>query len=194
MADPIIRHQEGLDPSATPLWDTVWRLDFDPENPGSGAAGAAGDWATVEDEPPEPESGIPPEPNNRGGLRARDQLATAIILCLFTDRRRPDDVEAPDGSAERRGWHGDTFDMERGEAALGSLLWTLERGVLNYETQRRAEYYAAEALEPLIAQGAVERFDIVSEIDKDRGLLGLRIAAHGPSGEALFAGDFELRG
>lgn len=174
MTEIRIRQDEGYDDALPMAWDSVWVPD-------SGCA----DWAVAD--PDE-------EENNVGGMQARYPVETAIILCLFTDRRRPDWLVAGDDSAERRGWHGDTYDIEaeEGERPLGSLLWTLERAALTQETQDRARAYAEEALETLILQGVVARFEIETEIDQTANRLALGIKAYGPDGERRYASKFTL--
>lgn len=179
MAGVRIRSDEGLDPALPLLWDSVWVPNI------SGSAGGHADWAVAD---PEVETG------NIGGFQALKPLETAIILCLFTDARRPDGVSGNDESAERRGWHGDTYDVitEDGERPLGSLLWTLERESLSAQTARLAEHYAHMALETLVLQGVVDHFDIESEINEPENRLALGIKAYAPDGEPIFAQTFSL--
>ena len=60
-------------------------------------------------------------------LLHQNPLHTAIIACLFTDKRQPDDQRLPGDTPDRRGWFGDTVDIREdfGEREMGSLLWTL---------------------------------------------------------------------
>lgn len=169
----IVRIIDGTEPQPPGPWDTVW----------SQAIGAP-DWAVADPAV---------EPGNVGGLAASSPLATAIILCLFTDKRRPPDMPR-DGDGNDGGWHGDSFDIDRnaGEREMGSLLWTLARGPINFTTLRMAEHYAAEALQTLIDQRAVSRFDIAAVPEKVTGKIVLHVAAFGPSPRPLFADTFPL--
>lgn len=164
------------EPAARPSWDSRWVGD---------ATTPAGhcDWATAGDD----------EAGNRGGLAATQPIETAILLCLFTDRRLPDEMADPT-DFDRRGWHGDTFDLDRnaGERPMGSLLWTLDRAALSAGTARLAEHYAAEALQTLIDQRVVRSFDIAAEVDGQNAMLKLEIVAYGPSGEAIYAGGLPV--
>ncbi|MFA3779580.1 phage GP46 family protein [Yersinia sp. 1652 StPb PI] len=91
---------------------TVWDVDA-----------SLGDWQT-----------------GRGGVLDGDDLHTAILLSLFTDRlARIDD--AIDGD-DRRGWWGDSGAL----SAIGSRLWLLRREKLTTQVAIKAEDYAAEAL------------------------------------------------
>jgi len=178
MPEAIIRIIDGSEEPTPVAWDIVWSLDMD------GGSYGAGDFAVADSD----------EEGNRGGFRAKEPLGSAILMCLFSDKRRSDDIPSPDGSVDRRGWHGDTFDLrsEEGERELGSLLWTLERATLNYDTERIAEHYAAEALQTLVDQGVVSRFDIAASVDHPRNRLTLEIRAFDPIGSQVFADTFPL--
>ncbi|MBG6243174.1 MAG: hypothetical protein EKE20_15745 [Candidatus Symbiopectobacterium sp. Dall1.0] len=85
---------------------------------------------------------------SRGDLNGGDDLQTAILISLFTDRKaRKDDQYEGD----RRGWWGDTGE----ESNIGSRLWLLNRQRLTTKIAQRAEDYAAEALKWLIDDGVV---------------------------------------
>jgi len=94
------------------------------------------------------------------GLAADHDLESAVLLSLFTDdSAHPDDV-IPDGTDDRRGWWG---NWERPEAiALGSRLWLLSREKSTDETRRRAEEYAAEALQWLLDDGVAAAVDVAA--------------------------------
>lgn len=81
-----------------------------------------------------------------------DDLATAVLVSLFTDALAADDDEIPDGSGDRRGWWGD--------ATIGSRLWLLTREKLTLDTAARAEGYGREALQWLINDGVAVRADL----------------------------------
>ncbi|CNH57970.1 putative bacteriophage protein GP46 [Yersinia massiliensis] len=93
-----------------------------------------------------------------GGLLDGNDLHTAILLSLFTDRlARIDD--AIDGD-DRRGWWGDT-----GAASpIGSRLWLLRRQKLTSQVAIKAEDYAAEALAWLIEDRVVAAISPQAEI------------------------------
>ncbi|NUB13704.1 hypothetical protein GAY28_13925 [Azospirillum brasilense] len=111
-----------------------------------------------------------------GDLQTGDDLATAILLSLFTDRQALADDVVPDGTSDRRGWWGDPD--------LGSRLWLLDRAKQTEETRRRAEDYASEALYWLIEDGVVARFDIAATWER-RSFLGLRITAYRTDGRTV---------
>jgi phage gp46-like protein len=102
-------------------------------------------------------------PNLRGdwqqdgpSLLAGDDLQTAVLISLFTDRLAlPSDV-TPDG--DRRGWWGDDPRYP-----IGSRLWLLGRVKGPLDVPHRAQNYAAEALQWMVDDGIVATFDITAE-------------------------------
>lgn len=127
------------------------------------AARGRGDWAV-----------------SGGQLQDGDDLATAVLLSLFTDRVAASDDVIADGSGDPRGWWGDT-----GQAyPVGSRLWMLERAKQTQETAARAKDYIAEALRWLVDDGVVGRFDLTVEW-VGPGRLGARVVAHKPDGSTL---------
>jgi hypothetical protein len=98
MASLRVRIAEGADQQPTLLWDSIWQ-------PWKGQS----DWAIADAD----------EPQNRGGLRAKGALHTAIILSLFTDKRiKPDHplfYLVEDG--DPRGWFGDGEDIHQPSSA-----------------------------------------------------------------------------
>ena len=92
-----------------------------------------------------------------GSLLSGNELQTAVIISLFTDRlaREDDSFEG-----ERRGWWGDSNDEEQ----LGSRLWLLRRQKLTPEVALKAEEYASEALAWLIKDSVVGAVETASQI------------------------------
>jgi phage gp46-like protein len=95
------------------------------------------------------------------GLATDRDLETAVILSLFTDALAREDDVIPDLTDDRRGWWGNWESPEALE--LGSRLWLLAREKSTEETRRRAEEYAAEALEWLLTDGVAARVDVEAE-------------------------------
>lgn len=93
-----------------------------------------------------------------GALASGNDLQTAVIISLFTDRlaRADDDYEGND----RRGWWGDTGE----EQAMGSRLWLLRREKLTPRVAVRAEEYALEALSWLKTDGVVGDIQVEAQI------------------------------
>ncbi|HGM5387486.1 hypothetical protein FBF90_05100 [Serratia marcescens] len=100
----------------------------------------------------------------RGDLINGDDLQTAMIISLFTDRvaRDDDDIDGED----RRGWWGDMGE----EHNIGSRLWLLRRQKLTQDVAQKAEDYAREALQWLISDGVVSSFTIATQIVYPRRL------------------------
>lgn len=90
-------------------------------------------------------------------LTQGNDLATAMIISLFSERRAADDDALPDGSGDRRGWWAD------GASRIGSRLWMLTRSKRTQSTLQQARDYIAEALQWLIDDGVVARFDTTVE-------------------------------
>lgn len=85
-----------------------------------------------------------------------DDLQTAVILSLFTDRQARTDDVISDGTGDRRGWWGDP--------SFGSRLWLLDREKLPRDVAKRAKTYATEALQWLLDDQVVSKFDIVATV------------------------------
>ncbi|MDE1478646.1 phage GP46 family protein [Xenorhabdus bovienii] len=94
----------------------------------------------------------------RGDLVTGDDLQTAMIISLFTDRqaRSDDDIDGVD----RRGWWGDSG----ADYSIGSRLWLLHRQKLTTAVALAAEDYAREALQWMLDDGVAESIDIRTQI------------------------------
>ncbi|NEW96650.1 phage GP46 family protein [Rhodopseudomonas sp. BR0G17] len=173
----VIRQSEGCAAEATVLWDSVWAAEI-----------GGADYALADSD----------ETGNRGGLRSKATLATAVVLMLFTDRRI--DPNHPlwflaDG--DRRGYWGDGADVraDLGEGPLGSYLWLLERApmtVRGLSVGTWAEQFANEALKPLLDQGACARIDITSQVDAAAGVLFLFVQIYAADGSTLYDQKFSI--
>lgn len=155
-----------------PGWDTIW--DPATQSADWGLAGSA--------------------EGNAGGLAASAALDTAVILCLFTDRRCPAGHPlarfVEDG--DPRGWWGDGIDLRRdlGEAPLGSLLWLLERAAMLPEIEIWAKALIEEALAPLVARRVV--VSIAVKVAARAGGHGLdwSVALYGRDGSLVYDRKF----
>ena len=108
-----------------------------------------------------------------GQLAVDGTLATAIVHSLFTDRRAAEDDPLPAGVESRRGWWGDLTLPDEGDQ-YGSKLWLLNREKQLPDTLRRAEEYAAEALQWLIDDGKALTVGVEAWWER-RGLLALSV-------------------
>ena len=178
MKEVVIRANEACT-AADPflLWDSVW-------DPAKGFA----DWRLA----------VAGEVGNAGGLSAVAAIETAVTLALFTDRRAPLDHPLSylaDGDV--RGWWGDAVDVQadRGEAALGSWLWLLERAPLTVAGQpvtRWAETFALDALAPLQTVGAVVRIDVSAVANETANRLELTVRLYGRDNALAYDRKFDL--
>jgi phage gp46-like protein len=115
-----------------------------------------------------------------GQLANGNDLQTAILISLFTDREAsPDDV-IPDGTNDRRGWIGD----EGEEYKIGSRIWLLSRAKQTTETLNRAFDYIAEGLQWLLDDDVVAKFDITVEWTR-AGMLGSKVVAYQKDGSTM---------
>jgi len=109
-------------------------------------------------------------------LLSGDDLQTAVLISLFTDRvAQPDDV-IPDGTTDPRGWWGD--DPER---PVGSRLWLLGRAKQTTETLAAAQDYIVEALQWLIDDGVAAAVDVVVQWVRPR-VLGAQVTVRRADG------------
>lgn len=132
-----------------------------------------------------------PAPDGRA-LDARCDLASAVMISLFTHRRAdPDDVlpDDPRGLAaplpprsngDPRGWWGDSLTGRR----IGSRLWLLAREKSRDSVRARAVAYAEEALAWLIEDGVASAIAVESGTSERADLLALAVRIqhprHGP--------------
>ncbi|NHB97019.1 phage GP46 family protein [Photorhabdus stackebrandtii] len=85
--------------------------------------------------------------SGNGDLVTGNDLQTAIIISLFTDRQaRPDDEI--DG-VDRKGWWGDIGS----DYQIGSRLWLIRRQKLTTAVALKTEDYAREALQWMLDDG-----------------------------------------
>jgi len=94
-----------------------------------------------------------------GAFQSGNDVETGVLISLFTDRvANVDDAlpDAPPGApGDRRGWWAD--DPQK---PMGSRLWLLKRSKGPLDVAAKAEEYAAEALQWMIDDGVVAKFDI----------------------------------
>ena len=91
-------------------------------------------------------------------LTSGNDLLTAITISLFTDRVSADDDAIPDGSGDPRGWWADDPGVP-----IGSRLWLIARAKRTQATLALAQGYIQEALQWMLDDGVVAKFDILVE-------------------------------
>jgi len=95
-----------------------------------------------------------------GALASGNDLASAVLISLFTDRIADDSDIPPDGSDDRRGWWGDADE----ELPIGSRLWLLDRSRLTQDVANAAKIYMEEALQWLIDDQVALSVKVVTAI------------------------------
>jgi phage gp46-like protein len=105
-------------------------------------------------------------------LVSGDDLVTPVLMSLFTDREANPDDTLTDGSSDPRGWWGD-----EGPYLIGSRLWLLERAKRTQQTLSLAQGYIEEALQWMIDDGVVDRFDVTVEWTR-HNMLGARVTVY----------------
>ena len=116
----------------------------------------------------------------QGSLAADDDLGTAIMISLYSDRTAQPGDQIPDGGPIR-GWWADTYRRH----PIGSRLWLLWREKKTEITRRRAEEYAREAMQWFIDEGIARRVDVAAQWlphPDATGFLELLITLYPPSG------------
>ena len=112
-----------------------------------------------------------------GTLDDTDELATAVIVALGTDRlaEREDILPDPD-STDRHGWWGDLETEQIWQGwPIGTRLWLLKRDKIVSASARqgstlvRVEQYIREALQPFIDLRIASRMEVWAErVGKER--------------------------
>jgi phage gp46-like protein len=114
---------------------------------------------------------------NDGTLDQTQDLATAVIVALGTDRLADITDELPDpDSTDRRGWWGDMdTQLIWNGWPIGSRLWLLSRAKMTDgraqqgSTLTRIKFYIQEALQPFIdLKIASSMYVAVSRVDRQR--------------------------
>ena len=107
-----------------------------------------------------------------GSLDQTNELITAVIVALGTDRIAGIDDELPTlpPDDDRRGWWADTDAKEIWNGwPIGSKLWLLMRGKITGPLSRvgdtvlNAERYVYEAMKPFLDQKIISGIDVAAE-------------------------------
>lgn len=106
-------------------------------------------------------------------------LGTAMLISLFSDRlAEPDDV-IPDGTNDPRGCWFDAGETYK----CGSRMWLLDRSKQTPDILQRAKSYIVEALQWLIDDGVVKRFDITTAFAPQQ--LSAQVVAFRSNGQSV---------
>lgn len=94
-----------------------------------------------------------------GDFVSGSDVETAVLISIFTDRLAEVNDALPDAPSgqpgDRRGWWADDP-----EYPIGSRLWLLKRAKGPLDVAAKAKEYATEALQWMIDDGVVARFDV----------------------------------
>jgi phage gp46-like protein len=115
-----------------------------------------------------------------GDLQTGQDLETACLVSLFTDKLATPDFVPTDGTSDRRGWWADPYN----DQALGSNLWQLERAHKTRATLGLAQRYAWDALQWLVLDGVARSVVVDTQWLGMAGttFLGIRIGIIKPDG------------
>ena len=116
-----------------------------------------------------------------GDLQSGQDLETAVLVSLFTDRLATPDFVPTDGTSDRRGWWADPYN----DRPLGSNLWQLERAHKTRNTLGLAQRYASEALQWLVTDGVAQAVAVDTQWLTPSGagtFLAIRIVITSPDG------------
>ena len=97
-----------------------------------------------------------------GGLALGDDLSTAVLLSLLTNRKAANDDELPDSASQfpdYRGWWGDQFSPH----PCGSKIWLRSRDLPNEQLRLKIISDCKQALNHLILAGVCRAIDITAD-------------------------------
>ena len=115
-----------------------------------------------------------------GDVVTGSDLATSVLVSLFSDRLATQDDTLPDGTGDRRGWWGDSPDAT--VPLIGSRLWLLDRAKETQAVLQAARDYEQESLTWLTDQNIAANVDVYCEWSRP-GMLGSLITITKPSGQ-----------
>lgn len=126
-----------------------------------------------------------------GSLESGSELATAVLISLFTDRRaQPSDV-IPDGTKDPRGWWGDV-GADGNIDEWGSRLWLLDRSIApTTEVLNSAKTYCKEALDWMVTDGIAASIDIVTQWNANN-FLAIQVTINQGTGTNPLIMQFQL--
>ena len=134
--------------------------------------GASGDWALIP-----------------GDLQGGDDLETATLISLFTDRLALASDTIPDGTTDRRGWWADLGQ----DYPIGSRLWLLARAKQVPQTLLDAQNYCTEALQWMIADGVAAKVAVAASFI-GLGQLGIVATLYDQAGGVIASYQWAWKG
>lgn len=115
-----------------------------------------------------------------GALQSGNDLQTAVLISLFTDRLATASDVLPDTTGDRRGWWGDLDQT----VPIGSRLWLLSRSKLTPAVAVAAKGYATEALKWILDDGVAAVVTITTTITLPN-MLGIQVVIQQSDGTTL---------
>ena len=108
-----------------------------------------------------------------------DDLATAVLISLFTERRLPAGLTVDPNAQSKGGWWGDTFNA--GDQ-IGSLLWTLRREVASSANLSKARDYIVDALRWMLDDGVAKKVEATTGRGSNPEILSFKVSIERPVG------------
>ncbi|WP_395391504.1 phage GP46 family protein [Novosphingobium sp. BL-8A] len=101
-------------------------------------------------------------------LPSSHDLATAVLISLFSDALAGEDDQLPDQSGDRRGWWA---------GSIGSKLWLRQRSKQTPTVLQLVKDDIKSALAWMIEDGVAASIDVETEFTRS-GMLGSRVVIH----------------
>lgn len=120
---------------------------------------------------------------SNGSLASGDDLTTAVLISLFTDRVAQIGDPIPDNQSDPRGWWGDN-QAGGNTVPIGSRLWLITREKQTQETLNRAVTYSQEALQWMIDDGVAASVIVTAEWQRP-GFLALVVTINRQDGTTV---------
>jgi phage gp46-like protein len=123
-----------------------------------------------------------------GDLLTGQDLTTACLISLFSDRVAQAGDIITDGTNDPRGWWGDV-QPDGTTDAIGSRLWLLSREKQTTDTLNRAVTYAKESLQWLIDDGVAAQVKVSAQWNA-ASFLALLVTVIDSNGNVLVSNNF----
>lgn len=118
-------------------------------------------------------------------LQTGDELQTAVIISLFTDRRANDD-DPLSVDESRRGWWADSYTVNRSDK-IGSRLWLLRRAKMVSDTLVKAREYCIEATRWFIEDNIASSVDVpLPQFVAGTNFMAIQVTLTMPTGTETF--------
>ena len=117
-------------------------------------------------------------------LLSGNDLETAVLISLFTDRVAQQGDIIPDGTNNKRGWWGDN-KPDGTTSPIGSRLWLLSRSKSpTQQVLNQAVSYAQQALQWMISDGVAANVDVQANWNADN-FLAMKVTIQRTNGNVV---------